>query len=69
MNFIYPLPVIFIGVIFVLVSSYTKIKFWDVVGKILIIGGIVYFVYEYAIYYGWTLEKIIDSIKGFFIKK
>ncbi len=55
MYYLIPLPIVFLAVIVKLVSDRYKIKLFSFISKIIIILGIIAFIYFYAAYLGYDM--------------
>lgn len=63
MYYIIPIPIVLLAVIVKLVSDRYKLKIFSTISKIVIIIGVIAFIYFYAAYFGYD---VLEYIKPFF---
>ncbi len=69
MFYLVPIPIVFIAVIVKLISNRYGLKIFSILSNIIIILGILFFIYLYADYKGYNFLDIImnwiDKVKEF----
>lgn len=62
MYYIIPIPIVILAVIVKLVSDRYKIKIFSIISKIVIILGVIAFIYFYALYLGYDMLEYVKML-------
>lgn len=62
MYYIIPIPIVIFAVIVKLVSDRYKIKIFSIISKIVIILGVIAFIYFYALYLGYDMLEYVKML-------
>lgn len=65
MYYLIPIPIVFLAVIVKLVSDRYKIKLLSSISKVIIIIGVIAFIYFYAAYYGYDMLEYVKFLFEF----
>lgn len=65
MYYILPIPIIIIAVIVKLVSDRYKLKLFGIISKIVIILGVLLFIYLYTAYLGYDMLEYARTLLSF----
>ena len=62
MFYLIPIPLVFVAVIVKIVSTYYDLKFFNIISSIIIIVGVLFFIYFYLDYHGINLLEMAKNI-------
>lgn len=65
MYYLIPIPIVFLAVIVKLVSDRYKIKLLSSISKVIIIIGVIAFIYFYSAYYGYDMLEYVKFLFEF----
>lgn len=65
MYYLIPIPIVILAVIVKLVSDRYKIKLFSIISKIVIIIGVIAFIYFYAAYLGYDMLEYVKVLFTF----
>lgn len=65
MYYLIPIPIVILAVIVKLVSDRYKIKLFSIISKIVIIIGVIAFIYFYAAYLGYDILEYVKVLFTF----